>query len=118
METINTELEKLLGYDWEPEVKMYINNLKTSMKTYQYLITKATRNDILELVKLANKIKLDLINQNVKENELIKENEIMVTKENELIKENEILKENVKLRENEIELLKQEIQKLKGISNK
>ena len=29
METINTELDKLLGYDWEPEVKMYINNLKT-----------------------------------------------------------------------------------------
>lgn len=94
MEDINTELEKLLLHYWEPDIKMYINNLKVSMKTYQYLITKTTKNDILELVKLANKIKEEL--------------EILILKNTEQLT---IIKD----KDQEIETLQKEIERLKSL---
>lgn len=104
MKAINTELEKFLEHYWEPEIKIYINNLKSSMKTYQYLIIKSTKNDILELIKLANQIKIELDKKTEKEKELTSEN-ILLT-------------EIIDIKNKDLEFLEQEIRILKGISNK
>lgn len=89
---LKEEFDLLLSHDWDENIVICIKEIYKNLLCYKYLISKITLENISQLLKLANSIKIELqtkeIQLQTKEIELqTKETEIKSLKE-----ENELLK--------------------------
>jgi chromosome segregation ATPase len=113
------DFEMLLKNDWEPETIKCLNETYLNLRTYKYILTKYTIDNISHLLNLANNIKNEL--ENTKQQLKNKENEVQSLKEEIFLKEqltntnNELLKtqQQLKEKENENYLLKRRMSNMK-----
>lgn len=80
MSFLKEEFDLLLKHEWDEKTILCIEEMYKSLKMYKYLLNKYTVDNIGELLRLANHIKIELKLKNT-EIELIKdENEMLKRK--------------------------------------
>lgn len=80
------DIDLLLDHDWEPEIKECIIKMKKNLKSYSFLLTKTTLQDISDVVRLANHTKNELQVKQDKIN-LLNDELILVNDENNMLKD-------------------------------
>lgn len=83
MSFLKEEFDLLLNHDdWDEKTILCIKELYSNLKTYKYLLNKYTIENISELLKLANHIKIELRLKDIEIHRLKDENELLKSKFN------------------------------------